>query len=252
MWKVDQAMTHPFEDAGSESRRFLTSEEGELSSKLFDVTMSEFLGDSSKHFRRGLVLSSFIALIVGSFSIEFESFLGFRVVKGAVAPEILCGLLFFVVCYYCISYTVNLTLDWLAWDYKRDRVRASQYLSLFEGLNNEIEVTFKGLDAVLNNIKHVYGERVLFNDSDSVQLLESMSQEIVGVRNKFREFEAGFVNDFLLETNILSTVGRLNLRSRMKILTTIVVDVAFPLMMAVLAVVKTHEGVPALLSAFLR
>lgn len=210
----------------------------ELVQALRDATMADPLQESSKHFRKGLVLSGFIAVVIGSFSIQFESFLGFKVTYGSIGPAVIEGLLFLVVFYYFVSYCVNLVGDILGWNFRRERIKTEEYVRALCDLKSEIKHVFQGLDSANDNFKHIYSRQ-----EQSSEALELFRQELIEVRNKLRSMDEGFVKVFKRDQQILRTIGHLNLRSKLKITGMIVIDFLFPMGIAFLALAKTWGGV---------
>lgn len=220
-----------------------------LIKELDSVSFTDPFSESTTRIKRSLVLSSFIGLIIGTYSLQIDGFLGLDIPEDSISAPVLSGILSVIIIYYLISFGLNLVIELLAWDFKRERIKVSPYVGQMLKLQSEIENLGHALRTANSNIENIYSKIEITKDGGALEMAKSSFQEIIKVSNDHSDFKNNTLPILIKNEKTIHTITKLNTRMAIRFLSLICLDLIFPLLICYLALSKTLYGMIAVTSA---
>ncbi|MCG8017720.1 MAG: hypothetical protein JAY97_16015 [Candidatus Thiodiazotropha sp. 'RUGA'] len=222
-----------------------------LTKNLDSVSFTDPFSESTTRIKKSLVLASFIGLIIGTYSIQINGFLGLDIPEDSINAPVLSGILSIIIIYFIVLFTLNLVIELLAWDFKRERIIVSPYVEQMMKLQSVIDNLEQTLETTNSNIENIYSKIQIAKHSDELDLAKLSSQEIIKIRNDYNDFKNNTLPILIKNEKTIYSIRKLNVRLAIRFLSLIFIDIIFPVLLCYFALSKTLYGMSAISSALI-
>lgn len=219
--------------------------ENTLIKQLKSISFSDPFSENTLKIRKNLLISSFVGLIFGAYSIKIDGFFGINLQDGSISAPVLSGILSVLIIYFLISYGLNLTIELLAWDYKKERLQIIPYLTQLQTLHSKIDNLGHILKTTNSNIENIYSKIEITKNNDALSIANHTSQEVINFSNEYANFKKNELPYLFKNAKTIYTVKKLNLRLIIRLLSLFFLDIVFPIIFSYLALSQTMYGISA-------
>lgn len=214
---------------------------------LNDVAFQDPFTEEARKAKRNLVAASFAAILIASLNLQVTGFLGLQAEAGVtLASSITKGIACVLVAYFLAGFTLTAYIDYSAWKFKRERALVRPYLELVKLLEAHIQVTGEQIKNATARLGSVDVESDMRSQVEFTRSINEAKGQLFSIHEHARLLQEELKP--LLE-HWKATVGkaeRLSWRLGARFLSLWLLDIAAPLLLAVAAIWRTHEGLVSL------
>jgi hypothetical protein len=210
---------------------------------LKSVVFADPLSAVARQAKRNLLIASFVALLIAVLQLRVTGFLGLQASEETLGNLLAQGLACLVVAYFAASFVFHVFVDYSAWNFERERALTQPYLDLIRLVEQQVSVTSEHLDDACSSVRGVVIEgdmpsqvEAKKNIANALHKLSSIDQRLAALDDEIRP-----LTDSWADT--IQSMSHLDARFRMRVLSLWCLDIIFPLVMALLALWSTMDGV---------
>ena len=211
-----------------------------------NVIFSDPFSDVARKSKRNLLAAGFIGLLISVLNLEVSGFLGLKATNMNLGNELAQGLAFLILLYFISSFIFHAYIDYSAWNFESEKQLTKPYFDLVHLVDSQINVTGE-------QIKNATSKLDSLSNEESMQAKVEVIKEINSARQQLESINTQ-LSAVILEINPLVTswrdtiqkMNKLSYRLRARFFSLWVLDIIFPLIVAIAALFKCYSGVPAL------
>ena len=206
------------------------------------VLFADPFTDVARKAKRNLLAAGFISLLISVLNLKISGFLGLQATNMNLGNDLAQGIAFFITLYFFLSFVFHAYIDYSAWNFSREKQQTKPYYELVRLIENQI---------------NVIGEQIKnsTNTFDALRRDESMQAQIE-VAKAQQQLQA--INTSLSSVieevmplihswrNTIKKMENLSPRLKARFLTLWILDIACPIILALLAMYKSYSGLSAL------
>lgn len=210
---------------------------------LDDVIFQDPFSEEARKAKRNLVAASFAAILIATLNLRVTGFLGLQTETGEIlASSITQGLACLLVAYFLAGFALTAYIDYAAWKFKRERALVRPYLELVKMLEAHIHVTGEQITNATAMLGRVLDQSDMPSQADLTRSIDTAKGQLSSIHVHARSLHEEFKPLLDHWTKTVAKAERLSWRQRTRFLSLWLLDIVAPLMLAIAAVWRTHDG----------
>ncbi|WP_349343609.1 hypothetical protein [Marinobacter sp. MMG032] len=212
------------------------------------VIFTDPFGEETRKSKRNLMGSAFVGLLIAMLHLRVSGFLGLTTEEGGLGNEVAAGLAFLLISYFLIAFVLAAYIDLQAWHFKQERQLTRPYLELLLRIDDRIHTTGLHIEGARSDLNSLSEDQ---RTQDRVHNMTAISKGTESLKHINVELN-GFVQEVRplirkWETTVRS-MERLSARFRARLFSLWILDIAFPVLLALWALYLCGGGFVAILS----
>ena len=214
---------------------------------LGEVVFQDPFGDESRKAKRNLVGASFGALLIAALELQVNGFLGLQTVTGAtLGGTITRGLACLIVLYFLAGFLLSAYVDYAAWKFKRERVLVKPYLDLVAMLESHIHATGEQVNNATRRLDGMEVDNEMRSQVAFQETIQSTRGQLTSIQENIGSIHEEFKPLVIHWAATVARFEKLSWRLRARFLSLWALDITVPIALSVLAIWKTHTGIPSI------
>ena len=193
--------------------------------------------------KRNLLVASFIALLIAVLDLEITGFLGLSAANANLGNELAQGLACLVVAYFLVTMAVHTYTDINAWQFRRERQATEPYLELIQLLERQVTVTGEQIKNACDPLRLVDSDDEMRLQIEAQKQMKSTTGQLLSIERNITSLVDEMTPLIASWKKSIKDMSRLKARLRVRIIGLWLLDVIFPILLALLAIWSTREGV---------
>ena len=203
------------------------------------VLFSDPFGDVARKAKRNLLAAGFICLLISVLNLEISGFLGLKATNMALGNDLAQGLAFLLVIYFFMTFVFHAYIDYVAWNFNREKQLTKPYYELVHLIESQISVTgeqIKNATYKLDSLSQEENTQIQSEVKSARQQLESINSSL--------SYNIDEVMPLIISwRNTIGKMESLTLRLKVRFLSLWLLDIAFPIALALVAMLNSYPGV---------
>ncbi|PPT70099.1 hypothetical protein XarbCFBP8142_00240 [Xanthomonas arboricola] len=209
--------------------------------------------EETKKGKSNLVTTSFIAILIATLELKISSFAGIASASGILAADVTRGLACLAVVYFLVAYVLDVYLDAATWSLESKRLRISPYLVLVrhtEQMYRNCSEQLKNVEWTINHLISL--EPSLRDNSISFKNFQDATGQLPAIA-KYQDELLTEIRPLLQKWSetLRAFAKQRNQRRAAQAFRVWFWDVTTPALLAALAIWKTCDGLPLIVSRLL-
>jgi hypothetical protein len=213
-----------------------------------EVIFTDPFSDVARKSKRNLLAAGFVCLLISVLNLEISGFLGLKATNMNLGNDIAQGLSFLITLYFIVSFLFHVYIDYTAWKFEREKQQTKPYYDLVHLIESQISVTGEQIKNATYRLDSLCNE-------ETMQAQVEVSKDVKSARGQLESINKSLSSVIEEVTPLIHSwratiekMENLSWRLRARFISLWVLDITFPLFVAVIALYKSYSGVPALLT----
>ena len=211
------------------------------------VLFTDPFSDVARKSKRNLLAAGFICLLISVLNLEISGFLGLKATNMNLGNDIAQGLAFLITFYFFLSFIFHAYIDYSAWNFSREKQQTKPYYDLVRLIEGQVSVTGEQIKNATHKLDSLCHEENMQAQTDVSNEVKSARQQLDSINTSLSsliEEVTPLINSWC---STIVKMNNLSLRLKARFLSLWVLDIAFPIFIAVMALYKSYSGIPALI-----
>jgi len=211
------------------------------------VLFSDPFSDVARKSKRNLLAAGFICLLISVLNLEISGFLGLKATNMNLGNDLAQGLVFLITLYFFLSFIFHAYIDYSAWNFRREKQQTKPYYDLVHLIESQVSVTGEQINGATHKLDALCHE-------ESMQAQVDVAKEVKSARQQLESINTSLSSVIEEVTPLINswraTIGKmdnLSLRLKARFLSLWVLDITFPILLALIALYKSYSGVSVLI-----
>jgi hypothetical protein len=211
------------------------------------VLFSDPFSDAARKSKRNLLAAGFICLLISVLNLEISGFLGLKATNMNLGNDLAQGLVFVITLYFLLSFIFHAYIDYSAWNFHREKQQTKPYYDLINLIDSQVSVTGEQIKGATQKLDTLYHEEIVQSQAVIAKDIKSAKQQLESINTSLSsviEEVTPLINSW---RTTIGKMDNLSLRLKARFISLWVLDITFPILLALIALYESYSGVSVLI-----
>lgn len=215
------------------------------------VLFTDPFSDVARKAKRNLLAAGFICLLISVLNLEISGFLGLNATNMNLGNDLAQGLAFFITLYFFLSFIFHAYIDYSAWNFSREKQQTKPYYDLVHLIESQVSVTGEQINSATYKLDALCHEESMQAQIEVAKEVKSARQQLESINTSLSSVIDEVIPLIHSWRNTIGKMDNLSRRLKARFLSLWVLDIAFPIILASMAMYKSYSGVSVLVCKFM-